>query len=86
MSFKFQMHLVGYIPMTWCLVASMVALAISSDLKVAPLSVVSTVSFSFWPTHRAASCWRRSLTSEGEDRDNECLIKILIFVESTCNR
>ncbi len=60
--------------MTWCLVASMSAPTKSSDLKEAPLSFAeSTVSFSFWPTDRAASCWQRLLSSERQDRDNERL-------------
>lgn len=53
--------------MVCCLDADMEALARSSDLRVAPLSLefVSTVSFSFSPTDRASSCWRRSPSSEG---------------------
>lgn len=56
------------IPVMWCLDACMVARFSSSDTNVASLAVaVFTVSFSLWPTDRAASCWRSSLSSDGQD-------------------
>lgn len=45
------------VPVTWHFVACRVAPCSSSDTNVAPLSeAVFTVSFSLWPTVRAASC------------------------------
>lgn len=58
------------VPVMWCPVAWMVAPRRSSDTKVALWSAVMlTVSFSLWPTDRAASCCRSPPSSDGEGRD-----------------
>lgn len=55
------------VPVTWCLVACMVAPCRSSDTNVAPLSVVVfTVSFSFRPTDSPASCWWSSPSPDSD--------------------